>query len=155
MRKSGTPALISFIYSSLSLSLSFSLYNFAFWFFCRLSDPLQYQSIVDAEWNIIYDKLDKCVKSGAKIVLSRLAIGDLATQMELSRYLRQHARTIAGKSQLFINSYAKALEVDNDECFLKSSIFLTLQVIPRQLCDNAGFDSTDVLNKLRQKHASG
>ncbi|CDP20558.1 unnamed protein product [Coffea canephora] len=27
---------------------------------------LQYQSIVDAEWNIIYDKLDKCVKSGLK-----------------------------------------------------------------------------------------
>ena len=47
----------------------------------RLSDPLQYQSIVDAEWNIIYDKLDKCVKSGAKIVLSRLAIGDLGTQV--------------------------------------------------------------------------
>ncbi|CAI9094437.1 OLC1v1030178C1, partial [Oldenlandia corymbosa var. corymbosa] len=46
----------------------------------RLSDPSQYQSIVDAEWNIIYDKLDKCVKSGAKIILSRLAIGDLATQ---------------------------------------------------------------------------
>ncbi|KAG4962085.1 hypothetical protein JHK86_038953 [Glycine max] len=214
----------------------------------RLSDPAQYQSIVDAEWNIIYDKLDKCVSSGAKVVLSRLAIGDLATQyfadrdifcagrvaeedlkrvaaatggtvqtsvnniidevlgtceifeerqvgnerfnifngcpsgqtativlrggadqfieeaerslhdaimivrralknstvvagggaidMEISRYLRQHARTIAGKSQLFINSYAKALEV-----------------IPRQLCDNAGFDATDVLNKLRQKHA--
>ncbi|KAH8971342.1 hypothetical protein BDL97_02G135300 [Sphagnum fallax] len=216
----------------------------------RLSDPAQYQSIVDAEWNIIYEKLDKCVKSGAKIVLSRLAIGDLGTQyfadrdvfcagrvmeedlqrvaiatggsiqttvnnivpevlgeceifeerqvgnerfniftgcprgqtativlrggadqfieeaerslhdaimivrralknstvvagggaidMELSRYLRQHARTIAGKSQLFINSYAKALEV-----------------IPRQLCENAGFDATDVLSKLRQKHGQG
>ncbi|KAH7436362.1 hypothetical protein KP509_05G016500 [Ceratopteris richardii] len=214
----------------------------------RLSDPAQYQSIVDAEWNIIYDKLDKCVKCGAKIILSRLAIGDLGTQyfadrdvfcagrvaeedlqrvasatgasvqtsvnnivpevlgqceifeekqvgnerfnifngcpsgetativlrggadqfieeaerslhdaimivrralknsavvagggaidMELSKYLRQHSRTIAGKSQLFINSYAKALEV-----------------IPRQLCDNAGFDATDILNKLRQKHA--
>ncbi|KAJ7530635.1 hypothetical protein O6H91_14G011800 [Diphasiastrum complanatum] len=214
----------------------------------RLSDPSQYQSIVDAEWNIIYDKLDKCVKAGAKIVLSRLAIGDLATQyfadrdifcagrvaeedlqrvanatggavqtsvnnivpevlgtceifeerqvgnerfniftgcpsgetativlrggadqfideaerslhdaimivrraaknstvvagggaidMEISRFLRQHARSIAGKSQLFINSYAKALEV-----------------IPRQLCDNAGFDATDILNRLRQKHA--
>ncbi|GJU61840.1 T-complex protein 1 subunit eta [Tanacetum coccineum] len=226
-------------------------------------DPLQYQSIVDAEWNIIYDKLDKCVKSGAKIILSRLAIGDLATQvaeffylkivlylqielyyrdifcagrvaeddlnrvtaatggtvqtsvnnvidevlgscevfeekqvgnerfnifsgcpsgltativlrggadqfieeaerslhdaimivrramknstvvagggaidMEISRHLWQHARKIAGKSQLFINAFAKALEV-----------------IPRQLCDNAGFDATDVLNKLRQKHA--
>lgn len=49
--------------------------------FCRLSDPSQYQSIVDAEWNIIYDKLDKCVQTGAKVVLSRLAIGDLATQV--------------------------------------------------------------------------
>ena len=46
----------------------------------RLTDPAQYQEIVDAEWSIIYDKLDKCAASGAKIVLSRLAIGDLATQ---------------------------------------------------------------------------
>merc|ERR1719163_145177 len=46
----------------------------------RLSDPSKYHEIVDAEWNIIYDKLEKCVKSGAKIILSRLAIGDLATQ---------------------------------------------------------------------------
>lgn len=214
----------------------------------RLDDPALYQSIVDAEWNIIYDKLAKCVESGAQIVLSRLAIGDLGTQyfadrqifcagrvaeedlqrvakatgarvqttcnglttevlgtcerfeerqvgaerynlftgcpqartatmvlrggsdqfideterslhdaimivrrtmkhsqvvagggaidMEISRHLRDHARGIAGKSQLFINSFAKALEV-----------------IPRQLCDNAGHDATDVLNRLRQKHA--
>ena len=46
----------------------------------RLDDPEQYQSLVDAEWHIIYEKLDNCVKSGAQIVLSRLAIGDLATQ---------------------------------------------------------------------------
>lgn len=214
----------------------------------RLDDPTKYQSIVDAEWNIIYEKLAQCVASGANIVLSRLAIGDLATQyfadrnifcagrveegdlqrvvkatgakvqttvnnldpkvlgtcqrfeevqvgaerynlflgcpqartativlrggseqfideadrslhdaimivkralkhaqivpgggaidMELSKHLRDHARSIPGKAQLFINSFAKALEV-----------------IPRQLCDNAGFDATDVLNKLRQKHS--
>ncbi|KAJ6927673.1 hypothetical protein NC651_011643 [Populus alba x Populus x berolinensis] len=50
-------------------------------FYCRipLSDPSQYPSSVDAEWNIIYDKLDRCVQGGAKVVLSRLAIGDLAT----------------------------------------------------------------------------
>jgi len=30
-----------------------------------------------------------------------------------------------------------------------------LEIIPRQLCDNAGFDATNVLNKLRQKHAVG
>ncbi|CAH8253287.1 unnamed protein product [Arabidopsis lyrata] len=33
-----------------------------------------------------------------------------AIDMEISKYLRQHSRTIAWKSQLFINSYAKALE---------------------------------------------
>uniref|UniRef100_A0A6S8GTD6 T-complex protein 1 subunit eta n=1 Tax=Dunaliella tertiolecta TaxID=3047 RepID=A0A6S8GTD6_DUNTE len=215
----------------------------------RLDDPSMYQSIVDAEWNIIYDKLDKCVASGANIVLSRLAIGDLGTQyfadrgvfcagrvegpdmdrvakatgarvqttvngldpavlgtcssfeerqvgaerynmfmgcpqartativlrggseqfideadrslhdaimivrralkhaevvpgggaieMELSKYLREVALSHTSKSQLFIRAFAKALEV-----------------IPRQLCNNAGFDATDVLNKLRQKHAS-
>merc|ERR1719305_702976 len=46
----------------------------------RISDPDQYQSIVDAEWNIIYEKLDLIVKSGAQVVLSKLAVGDLATQ---------------------------------------------------------------------------
>ena len=46
----------------------------------RITDPDQYQSIVDAEWNVIYEKLDKCIDSGANIVLSKLPIGDLATQ---------------------------------------------------------------------------
>lgn len=40
----------------------------------------EYQKIVDAEWNILYEKLDKIVKSGAKVVLSKLPIGDVATQ---------------------------------------------------------------------------
>lgn len=40
----------------------------------------EYQAIVDAEWSIIYEKLEKIVKTGAKVVLSKLPIGDLATQ---------------------------------------------------------------------------
>jgi T-complex protein 1 subunit eta len=35
---------------------------------------------VDAEWQIIYNKLEKIVATGAKVVLSKLPIGDLATQ---------------------------------------------------------------------------
>jgi T-complex protein 1 subunit eta len=35
--------------------------------------------------------------------------GGGAIDMEVSRYLREHARSIAGKSQLFMNAYAKAL----------------------------------------------
>ena len=42
--------------------------------------PQEYQQIVDAEWEILYDKLEKIVKSGAKVVLSKLPIGDVATQ---------------------------------------------------------------------------
>lgn len=216
----------------------------------RVDNVEEYQAVVDAEWSILYDKLDKLHKSGAKVVLSKLPIGDVATQyfadrdmfcagrvpdedlkrtmhacggsiqttvanltpdvlgscltfeeiqiggdrynlfkgcpkaqtctiimrggaeqfieeterslhdaimivrraikndsivagggaieMELSRYLRDHSRTIAGKEQLLIGAMAKALEI-----------------IPRQLCDNAGFDATNILNKLRQKHAQG
>jgi len=214
----------------------------------RLDNVSEYQKVVDAEWNILYDKLDRIQKSGATVVLSKLPIGDVATQyfadrdmfcagrvpdedlqrtmkacggaiqstvhdlddktlgtcetfeekqvggerfnffygcpqsqsctiilrggaeqfmaeterslhdaimivrramkndsvvagggaidMELSKYLRNHARTIAGKEQLIIGAMAKAFEV-----------------IARQLCDNAGFDATNILNKLRQKHA--
>merc|ERR1711915_160137 len=214
----------------------------------RLDNVDEYQKVVDAEWNILYDKLDRITKSGASVVLSKLPIGDVATQyfadrgmfcagrvpdgdlqrtmkscggaiqstvhdlndqtlgtcevfkekqvggerfnffygcpkstsctiilrggaeqfmeeterslhdaimivrramkndsvvagggaidMELSKYLRNYSRTIAGKEQLIIGAMAKAFEV-----------------IARQLCDNAGFDATNILNKLRQKHA--
>lgn len=64
--------------------------------------------------------------------------GGGAIEMELSKMLRDYSRTIAGKQQLLIGAIAKALEI-----------------IPRQLCDNAGFDATNILNKLRQKHAQG
>jgi T-complex protein 1 subunit eta len=46
----------------------------------RIKNPEEYQSIVDTEWHVIYDKLDTCVASGANIVLCKLPIGDLATQ---------------------------------------------------------------------------
>ncbi len=61
---------------------------------------------------------------------------DFEGDLSVCRHLRDHARTIPGKAQQFMIAFAKALEV-----------------IPRQLCDNSGFDATDVLNKLRQKHA--
>jgi T-complex protein 1 subunit eta len=59
-------------------------------------------------------------------------------QMDLSAHIRKHALSIPGKQQLIMTAFAKALEI-----------------IPRQICDNAGIDSTDILNKLRMKHANG
>lgn len=207
-----------------------------------------YQSVVDAEWQIILDKLQNIADSGVHIVLSQLPIGDLATQffadrnifcagrvssedmnrvlkavggalqsttsdicqehlgtcasfeevqigserynlfqgcpeaktstlllrggseqviaeverslhdaimivkralknklvvagggaieMEISKYLRDHSKTVAGKQQIIINAFARALEV-----------------IPRQLCENAGFDAIEILNRLRLAHS--
>eukprot|EP01134_Creolimax_fragrantissima_P000138 CFRG0138T1 len=46
----------------------------------RVDNVAEYQRIVDAEWSILYEKLDNIVKSGAKVVLSKLPIGDVATQ---------------------------------------------------------------------------
>ena len=56
--------------------------------------------------------------------------------MEISKYLRDYSRTIAGKEQMILSAFARSFEI-----------------IPRQLCENAGFDATDILNKLRQKHS--
>lgn len=64
--------------------------------------------------------------------------GGGAIEMELSKYLRDYARTIPGKSQLIISAFARALEI-----------------IPRQLCENAGFDASNILNQLRMRHAQG
>ncbi|KAL1952719.1 hypothetical protein VTO42DRAFT_4420 [Malbranchea cinnamomea] len=217
----------------------------------RVDQVSEYQAIVDAEWQIIYNKLEALYKTGAKVVLSKLPIGDLATQyfadrdifcagrvsaddmervnqatgattqstctdiqehhlgtcgffeerqiggerfnifsdcpgaktctlvlrggaeqfiaeaerslhdaimivkralrnttivagggateMELSSYLHGYAdQNVPHKQQAVVKAFAKALEV-----------------IPRQLCDNAGFDATDILNRLRVEHRKG
>ena len=62
--------------------------------------------------------------------------GGGAIEMELSKFLREHSRSIAGKQQMLIAAYARALEI-----------------IPRQLCENAGFDAVNILDKLRHRHA--
>ncbi|KAJ5468524.1 hypothetical protein N7475_006276 [Penicillium sp. IBT 31633x] len=46
----------------------------------RVEQVSEYQAIVDAEWQIIYNKLEAIHNTGAKVVLSKLPIGDLATQ---------------------------------------------------------------------------
>ena len=58
--------------------------------------PDQYQSIVDAEWSLIYEKLAACVALGANIVISKLPIGDLATQYFADRGIFSAGRVSEG-----------------------------------------------------------
>ena len=46
----------------------------------RVEQVSEYQAIVDAEWQIIFNKIEALYQTGAKVVLSKLPIGDLATQ---------------------------------------------------------------------------
>lgn len=69
---------------------------------------------------------------------SSIVAGGGAIEVELSNHLRTYAREIKGKEQTIIMAVAKALEI-----------------IPRQLCHNAGLDSTLILSKLREKHVNG
>ncbi|TNJ27240.1 TCP-1 chaperonin subunit eta [Giardia muris] len=216
----------------------------------RLTDPTKFRQIVDAEFQIIYAKLEKIVKDvGATVVLSNKSIGDLATQffadhrvfcagrvsdedlsriercsgarlvsavsdlteaslgtrcglfeekqvgnerfnfftsfsadvrtctfilrggadqfideserslhdaicvvrrairhptfvagggsleMALSALLLKHAKTISGKAQSIYEAVANALEA-----------------VPRNLCENAGFDAMEIITKLRLEH---
>jgi|Transcript_265 T-complex protein 1 subunit eta len=39
-----------------------------------------FKVMIDVEWSIMYEKLDKISQSGAKVVFSKKSIGDLATQ---------------------------------------------------------------------------
>eukprot|EP00638_Chattonella_subsalsa_P018737 CAMPEP_0117895140 /NCGR_PEP_ID=MMETSP0950-20121206/26437_1 /TAXON_ID=44440 /ORGANISM="Chattonella subsalsa, Strain CCMP2191" /LENGTH=506 /DNA_ID=CAMNT_0005755919 /DNA_START=35 /DNA_END=1551 /DNA_ORIENTATION=+ len=194
----------------------------------RLTDPDDYQSIVDAEWQIIYEKLEACVASGAQIILSKLPIGDLATQYFADRDLSCHGRVASddmervskatgavmqqignerfelftgcpsartatiilrggadqfleesdrsihdalmivkravdnkevvaggGATEMELNKLLKidALGVMGKEQPVIEAFAKALEVIPHQLAVNAGFDSTDLLNKLRQRHA--
>ena len=60
-------------------------------------------------------------------------------QMEISAHLHRSADlSVPRKQQSIIKSFAKALEI-----------------IPRQLCDNAGFDATNILTQLRVEHRKG
>eukprot|EP00746_Dinoflagellata_sp_MGD_P156587 gnl/MRDRNA2_/MRDRNA2_85893_c0_seq2.p1 gnl/MRDRNA2_/MRDRNA2_85893_c0~~gnl/MRDRNA2_/MRDRNA2_85893_c0_seq2.p1 ORF type:complete len:325 (-),score=14.77 gnl/MRDRNA2_/MRDRNA2_85893_c0_seq2:609-1583(-) len=213
----------------------------------RLSDTLKYQRVVDTEWNIIYNKLDACARSGAKVIFSRCAIGDLSTQYfadrgifcagrvadeDLARlaeatgaivqtvvsdlnitilgYCRlfeeksladkryniligcpnAHTATflLRGGSRHFIDEVHRSLtdaimivrrmiknpqfvpgggaidmnlckyireqslHFDGKDHFITCAYAKAFEVVPRQLCENAGLDTIETLSKLQLKH---
>lgn len=217
----------------------------------RVEQVSEYQAIVDAEWQIIFNKMEALHKTGAKVVLSKLPIGDLATQYfadrdifcagrvssdDLERVVQatgasiqstcsdiqpQHLGTcetfeerqiggerfnffegcsaaktctlvLRGGAEQFIAEVERSLHdaimivkraiknknivAGGGACEMEVSAYLhafadrnvphkqqaiikafakALEVIPRQLCDNAGFDATDILNRLRVEHRKG
>ncbi|MFX1513716.1 MAG: thermosome subunit beta, partial [Promethearchaeota archaeon] len=64
--------------------------------------------------------------------------GGGASEVEITRTLREYAESIEGREQLAVKLFAEALEV-----------------IPKTLAENAGLDGIDILVQLREAHAKG
>ncbi len=91
----------------------------------------------------VVDEIERAMEDAIGGVTSALQNGKVvggggATEVELAQQLRDYADSVGGREQLAINAFADALEV-----------------IPRTLAENAGFDPIDSLVDLRNKHDEG
>jgi len=96
------------------------------WLFCVVQE---YQAIVDAEWTILYDKLATIHKSGANIVLSKLPIGDIATQYFADRYdlyltFLKHIPDIE-----WVHSFGVSVEIELEMDWQKCKKVLNCQIL--------------------------
>ncbi|MEM2135568.1 MAG: thermosome subunit beta [Candidatus Jordarchaeaceae archaeon] len=88
--------------------------------------------IVDEAERAIHDAL--CVVRDV-IEDGKVVPGGGATEIEISKRLKEYADTLGGREQLAVKQFAEALEV-----------------VPRTLAENAGLDQLDILVELRAKH---
>ena len=68
----------------------------------------------------------------------RVVAGGGAVEIELALQLRKYAESLSGREQLAVNSFADAIEV-----------------VPRTLAENAGFDPIDLVTELKAAHDKG
>ncbi len=87
----------------------------------------------------IYRAMDDAVKCvAAALELGKIVAGGGAPEAEVAKELRRYADKVGGREQLAVNAFANAMEV-----------------VPRTLAENAGFDPIDILVELRAKHEQG
>ena len=91
----------------------------------------------------VIDEVERAVKDAlgdlsAAIKLGFCVAGGGATEIELSKQLREYSGTLSGREQLAVEAFADALEM-----------------IPRTLAENAGLDPIDMLTALKAAHDSG
>jgi len=88
----------------------------------------------------VLDEMERAIKDGLGDVASALKEGKIvagagAIEIELSKRLREYAKSLGGREQLAVDEFAAALEF-----------------IPVTLAENAGLDPIDVLTELKSAH---
>ena len=88
----------------------------------------------------VIDEVERAVKDAlgdvvAALKMERIVAGGGATEIEVAQKLRKFANTLSGREQLAVQAFAEAIEV-----------------VPKTLAENSGFDPIDVLTELKAKH---
>ena len=103
-------------------------------------DPKAVSILIRAGIEHLVDEAERMFNDALSVVKAAIEIpyvlpGGGACEIELAKRLRAYASSIGGKEQLAIEIYANALEI-----------------IPKTLVENAGYNPVDLIVELRSKH---
>ncbi len=106
----------------------------------KCKDPHSVAILIRAGIERMVDEAERAMTDALSVVSdvvenSKIVAGGGAVEIEVAKELRKYANKIGGREQLAIEAFADAMEV-----------------IPRALAENAGFDPIDVLVELRSAH---
>ncbi len=106
----------------------------------KCKDPHSVAILIRAGLERMVDEAERAMTDALSVVSdvvenSKIVAGGGAVEIEVGKELRKYANKVGGREQLAIEAFASAMEI-----------------IPRALTENAGFDPIDVLAELRSVH---
>jgi thermosome len=106
----------------------------------KCKDPHSVAILIRAGLERMVDEAKRAIVDALSVVSdvtenNKIVAGGGAAEIEVAKELRKYATKVGGREQLAIEAFADAMEI-----------------IPRALTENAGFDPIDVLVELRSTH---
>jgi thermosome len=106
----------------------------------KCKDPHSVAILIRAGLERMVDEAERAMTDALSVVSdvtenNKIVAGGGAVEIEVAKELRKYANKVGGREQLAIEAFADAMEI-----------------IPRALTENAGFEPIDVLIELRSAH---
>ncbi len=103
-------------------------------------DPRSVSILIRAGLERLVDEAERALKDALSVVADvahkpKVVTGGGAVEAELAKKLRDYATKVGGREQLAIEAFAE-----------------TLEMVPKTLAENAGFDPIDIMVALRSAH---
>lgn len=109
----------------------------------KCKDPKAVSILIRGGTELIVDEAERAIHDALcvvkDIIEEPLVVGGGgAPEVEVAKQLREYAETLTGREQLAAKVFADSMDI-----------------IPKTLAENAGFDQIDILMKLRAEHSNG